>query len=141
MSHVRKYLRFYYPEFQRDYPDIYADDATFAAWMRLLVLSEQTWPANPELPRSVRPKALAILRDRGLVIVTGTAYQLKGFVAERTARSSAAAYAAAVRWQSGGNADAMPSTSTSTRTKAKQGVSGENGARPALRPVQPGETA
>lgn len=112
----RKYARFYYPEFIRDYPAVYADDAAFATWMRLLVIGEQMWPMPVELPRSVRPRALRLLIEAGLVATDGTNFALKGLDAERSRRRDTARNAAAQRWDSGRNADAVPSTSTSTST-------------------------
>lgn len=102
----RRFARFYYPEFKRDYPDIYADDRAFATWMRLLAGAEDAWPATPELPRSVKSAALRMLTDRGLVTVTGDHYELRGFVTERSRREENARNAAAKRWHSDGNANA-----------------------------------
>jgi hypothetical protein len=119
----RRYARFYYPEFIRDYPTVYHDDAAFAAWMRLLVVAEQMWPLSMELPRSVRPKALRVLVEAGLVATDGAQFALKGLDAERTRRRESGRKGAAVRWDSEGNANAsanaMPSPSTS---KAEQEI-------------------
>lgn len=108
----RTYARFYFPEFIRDYPHIYADDAAFAAWMRLFVTAEAMWPAYPELPRSVRQRVLAKLTSCGLITTDGRTYQVKGMDAERTKRRDSARNAAAMRWQSArtaeGHASAMP---------------------------------
>lgn len=113
----RRYARFYYAEFLRDYPAVYGDDAAFAAWMRLLVVAEQMWPLPMELPRSVRPRALRVLVGTGLVATDGTHFALKGLDAERTRRRDSGRKGAAVRWESDGNANApanaMPSPSTS----------------------------
>jgi hypothetical protein len=109
----RRYARFYYPEFIRDYPEVYADDAAFAAWMRLLVIAEQMWPMPAELPRSVRPRPLRTLVDAGLVSLTGVTFALKGHAAERQRRSDTGRNAAALRWDSERSANAVPSTSTS----------------------------
>ena len=117
MTVDRRYARFYYPEFIHDYPTVYSDDAAFAAWMRLLVVAEQMWPLSMELPRSVRPRALRLLVDAGLVATDGTYFALKGLDAERTRRRDAGRKGAAVRWDSDGNANAsanaMPSKSIS----------------------------
>lgn len=116
----RRYARFYYPEFIRDYPTVYRNDAAFATWLRLLVVAEQMWPMPAEIPRSVRSRPLAVLVDAGLVAVDGTSFRLKGHDAERSRRRDSARKGAAVRWDSHGNANAganaMPSTSTSTST-------------------------
>lgn len=107
MSHApRPYARFYFRDFQRDYPDVYADDAAFALFMRLLALSEAVWPGVPDLPRSARPRPLALLMEKGLVAMNGHGFTLKGFHAERTQRQARARDAAAMRWQSDSNADA-----------------------------------
>ena len=109
----RRYARFYYPEFIRDYPTVYSDDAAFATWMRLLVVAEQMWPLSMELPRSVKPRPLRVLVESGLVATDGTFFALKGLDAERTRRRDAGRKGAAVRWDSNGNANALPSPSTS----------------------------
>ena len=113
----RLYARFYYPEFLRDYPAVYDDDGAFAAWMRLLVVAEQMWPLPMELPRSVKPRALRVLVDAGLVATDGTHFLLKGHDSERTRRRDSGRKGAAVRWESEGNANAyanaMPSKSSS----------------------------
>jgi hypothetical protein len=103
---TRRFLRFYYPEFQRDYPAVYRDDAAFAAFIRLLALAETAWPATPELPRSIRPKPLRLLVENRLVKVAGHSFELRGFVKERTTRSENGRNAAAVRWDSDSSADA-----------------------------------
>lgn len=114
---TRIYARFYYPEFIRDYPTVYANDHAFACWMRLLVVAEQMWPMVPELPRSAKSSSLRVLVDAGLIATDGTSFAIKGHAQERGMRSGLARHAADVRWQSGRNADAhadaMPSTSTS----------------------------
>lgn len=96
---VRRYARFYYGEFIRDYPQVYGDDAAFASFMRLLSTAEAMYPASPELPRSVRPKGLRALVEAGLVTVTGVHYTMKGFKAERTQRSQSASQNATLRWE------------------------------------------
>lgn len=155
MSAIRKFARFYYPEFQRDYPDIYSDDAAFSAWMRLLVIAEQSWPAVPELPRSIRPKALRVLtaaRERGpLVAVHGHSFAIKGFAAERSRRHDAALAGALAKHGATAGADAPPngranggaSVVPSTKTSTKNENEGLNNAvdvgrrPPASGPVEP----
>jgi hypothetical protein len=117
----RRYARFYYPEFIRDYPSVYHDDAAFAAWMRLLVVAEQMWPLAMELPRSVRPRPLRVLVEAGLVATNGSEFALKGLDAERTRRRASGRIGAAVRWDSDGNANAsanaMPSKAQAEQSK------------------------
>ena len=103
---VRPYARFYYDDFIREYPAIYADDAAFAAWMRLLTLAEKLWPIAPEMPRHVKPGALRKLVDAGLVKVGGMTYRVRGLDAERSRRHHLAKSAADSRWSADGNADA-----------------------------------
>jgi hypothetical protein len=107
MTDVRRFARIYYQEFRRDYPEVYADDAAWCAWTRMLIASEEAWPAMPEMPRSVKSKGLRVLVDRGLVTITGTTFVLKGWVLERTKRAESGRTGAAVRWDSDGNANAM----------------------------------
>lgn len=104
----RTYARLYYPEFIRDYPDVWSDDRLLSAWLRLFIRAEQMWPLPVDLPRSVRPRSLAYLVERGLIVVTGETYVVKGMEAERTRRSNAGKAGAAKRWQSDGNANASP---------------------------------
>lgn len=114
----RHYIRVYHDDLQRDYPAIYADDACFATWMRLLVIADKMWPTCPEIPRSVRARPLGILVESGLVEIEGHYYRIRGHNAERQRRQDAARNAAAERWQNNGNAGStaqpMPSTSPST---------------------------
>jgi hypothetical protein len=105
-AEMRQFARIYYREFRRDYPDVYADDGAWCAWTRMLIASEEAWPAMPELPRSVKPKALRVLLDRGLVTVSGSTFVLKGWMDERTKRAESGRTGAAMRWDSDGNANA-----------------------------------
>lgn len=103
----RHFARFYYDDFIREFPEVYADDAAFAAWMRLLVRAEKDWPTVPELPRSIRPKALRVLVDAGLVTLCDAhCYRILGLDAERTRRQGAGRKGAAVRWDNERNANA-----------------------------------
>jgi hypothetical protein len=113
----RQYARVYYDDIQAEFPQVYADDALLATWVRLLVLAEKMWPTLPEIPRSVRIKTYQRLVEAGLVIPSGEhCYRIRGLDAERTRRRDAARIGAAERWDSERNAIAsaiaMPSTST-----------------------------
>ncbi len=106
-SPERPYVRVYHDDLRRDYPDVYGNDAALALWLRLLVLADKMWPILAELPRSVRKAPLTMLVERGLIRVDERgAYTVKGYNAERSKRQESARSAAAVRWQSGRNADA-----------------------------------
>jgi len=101
----RKYARFYYDDFIREFPAVYADDAAFAAWHRLLVIAEKMWPTPAELPRSVRPRALKTLVAAGLVLQCDQqCYRIRGLDAERSRRQGLARTAADARWNTDGNA-------------------------------------
>ena len=57
MPEDRKYVRVYYNDMIRDYPEVWADDAQLATWLRLLATADPMWPTPPELPRSVKARA------------------------------------------------------------------------------------
>jgi hypothetical protein len=106
------YARLYH-RFRAEFPSVYGDDAQLAAWVRLLMLADASWPTRPPLPRSVRPRPLRALVDAGLVILDDDAYTVLGLDAERTRRRNAGRTGAAVRWERERNANAsavaMPS--------------------------------
>jgi hypothetical protein len=109
----RKYVRVYYNDLIRDYPDVWADNDQLATWLRLLATADPMWPTPPELPRSVKPRVLGRLVDSSLVTtIADKRYRMKGLDAERTMRGDKARSAAAMRWHSkgtsDGNAEAMP---------------------------------
>lgn len=99
------YSRLYH-RFPEEFRAVYADDRALATWVRLLLQADASWPLRPPLPRSVKPKALGVLTEAGLVTVTGDTYCIRGLDAERTRRRDAARTGAAQRWQSDGNATA-----------------------------------
>jgi hypothetical protein len=109
----RKYVRVYYNDLIRDYPDVWADNDQLATWLRLLATADPMWPTPPELPRSVKPRVLGRLVDSSLVVTTADhRYRMKGLDAERDMRAQSARNAAAKRWHSEGiqtsDAGAMP---------------------------------
>lgn len=95
------YSRLYH-RFSREFPGIYADDAALAAWVRLLLVADASWPMHPPIPRSVNDAALNALIKAKLVLLDGDCYTVRGLDAERNRRSDAARNAAAMRWHSGG---------------------------------------
>ena len=109
----RPFVRVYHADLIRDYPDVWDNDAALAAWVRLLVSADGSWPAPAELPRAAKDKAVATLVSSGLVIPDSAhRFRIKGMDAERNARADAARNAAVKRWHSGrnaeGNAESMP---------------------------------
>lgn len=98
----RKFARFYYDDFLREYPEVYADDAAFAAWWRLLVAAEQSWPIPPDLPRSVKAKALTVLTTVGLIALGPRhTYAVLGHQKDRARRHGIAVSAANTRHANG----------------------------------------
>jgi len=105
----RKYVRVYYNDLIRDYPDVWSDNDQLATWLRLLATADPMWPTSPELPRTVRPKPLAALVAATLVeVVAAHRFRMKGMDAERSRRADAGRNAAAKRWHSDGIAHPLP---------------------------------
>lgn len=106
----RPFARLYYVDLRRDYPDVWKDNDTFATYARLLSLADATWPLVPEVPRSEkRPHVEKLIASSLVQMVSEFGYQIKGFDAERSARSDAASNAARIGWASRrAYADAMP---------------------------------
>lgn len=109
----RKYVRVYYNDLIRDYPDVWSDNDALATWLRMLATADPMWPTPPELPRSVKTRPLTTLTGCGLVARVGQdRFSLKGLDAERIKRQDAARNAAALRWHGKGiptpDATAMP---------------------------------
>lgn len=98
------YSRLYH-RFPSEFDAVWKDDHALATWTRLLLLADASWPMRPPVPRSVRPKPLAVLVDAGLVVVTGDCYTIRGLDAERTRRSDAGRSAVEVRWKNARNTD------------------------------------
>jgi hypothetical protein len=81
------------------FADIYGTDAHLAAWLRLLLIADQAWPASAQVPASVRRRSLAALVSCGLVESRpGGIYRVHGLDAERMRRSSVGDAGAAARW-------------------------------------------
>lgn len=125
------YSRLYY-KFPGEFPDVYADDAALAAWVRLLVLADASWPMRPPVPRSVRPSPLRKLVACGLVQLEGDSYRVLGLDKERSRRSAAAKHAADNRWGaqlgaernagriSDGIAESMPSRAEQSKDEQRR---------------------
>lgn len=94
----RRYARFYFPEFIRDYEEIYRNDAALSTWMRLLVIAEQMWPMAGFMPLGVSRRGLKMLVDAGLVTVTDLTFSIKGQQEERERRQESARQSATLRW-------------------------------------------
>lgn len=98
MSNVprRKFVRVYYVDLERDYPDIFFDPTALSTWLRLLVNADKVWPTIPQLPPAVRRSDLAKLKSSGLVCLQPNhRYVIKGYDTERAIRNANARKAAA----------------------------------------------
>jgi hypothetical protein len=95
-----RYSRLYW-RFRDEFRSVYADDAAYALWCRLLVEAEMSYPTTPSLPYGTKARALSILEAAGLVTVEdGGLYQLRGLEKERTRRAARGRAGAKGRWQS-----------------------------------------
>ena len=123
---ARRFARVYYDDMVRDHPDVWRDNELLSTWLRMLVACEKSWPSLAEIPRSARPRAVARLVEFGMVTVTDQHhFGLRGFTSDRAARQDTARTAAAKRWHSESNADAML-----IRERERERGKGEQGRRP-----------
>ena len=132
----RKYVRVYYNDLIRDYPEVWADNDLLATWLRLLSTADPMWPTPPEVPRSAKPSHLSKLVTSTLVEESMGRFRMKGLDAERTSRQDAARNAAAKRWHSEGiaptDASPMPKRIRAEQTKdepsnARESLPGDDG--------------
>ena len=134
MPDERKYVRVYYsiqddPKFDR----VRGSVALLGTWLRLLMAADAVWPASADLPRSLQSGHVRVLVDCGLVDeLPEHRFRIHGLDSERNARRNAASNAAAKRWHSDGNADAMPSKAEPRRaeTRLAEDVDSAEPARP-----------
>lgn len=85
---------------------IYNDNDALACWLRMLIVADAMHPASAPMPR--RNRAVTSLVAAGLVLERpGNRYTILGLDAERERRSARGRNAAAVRWHSVSNADAL----------------------------------
>lgn len=109
----RPFARVYYVDLQRDYPGIYRDNEALSTYVRMLSLADATWPVTPDVPRSEKAIHVKKLVDASLVtLIPPYGFAIKGFDAERNARSNAASNAARTRWgNAAGSAERNANTS------------------------------
>ena len=104
-----------------DFAGIYDDNDALAEWLRMLMTADAMWPTSAPMPR--RNRAVTSLIACGLVQERpGNRYTIRGLEAERERRSASARNAAAVRWHSKGNADAMPRRDETSKDKTSNGA-------------------
>lgn len=89
MTDDRKYVRVYYSIVDDDrFATVIDDEATLGTWLRLLMSADAVWPASADIPRWVKPDALARLVDAGIVeLVAGDRFRIHGLDNERERRS------------------------------------------------------
>jgi len=130
----RPFARIYYVDLARDYPDVWTDDASLAAYVRLLSMADTTWPVTPEIPRSVKRTMVERLIGSSLItVVPPYGYEVKGFNAERSARSDKASNAANARYA---RSSATGSASSSANGNAYARASRPDQTRPTPDPEQ-----
>jgi hypothetical protein len=118
----RPYSRIYHqivddPDFDR----VYGNRTALGAWLQMLLTADAMYPASAPMPP--RDPTVRLLIASGLIIERpGNRYSVKGLQAERERRSATARNAAAVRWHSKGNADAMPRRDETSRDKTSIGA-------------------
>lgn len=111
------------PRFERVWPT----DQVLAAWLRLLIEADASYPAPASIPRSCKPSPLAVLVDVGLVeLLPNDLYRIHGMATEREQRSEAGRVAglasAAQRLEKGllNGADHARPTSKEEKEKSKE---------------------
>ena len=82
------------------------DDRALALWLRLLLASDAAYPVRLPLPHSSKPLRKLIVARLVLPAPGGT-YRMRGLDDLRAERSKRGRDAAAVRWQSASNAEAL----------------------------------
>jgi hypothetical protein len=92
MSERQPYSRVYWsirqdPKFR----GIYSNDSHLAAWLRLLIAADATWPAPADVPANAKPASVKALAECGLVDLLGDGlFTIHGLQAERGRRQEAA---------------------------------------------------
>lgn len=82
-----EYVRVYYSIVTDEkFKTVYSDDHALAAWLRLLIGADATYPMPAPMPASVAKKALRVLTDAGLVTISGAHYRISGLDKERAHR-------------------------------------------------------
>lgn len=100
---------------------VYDNPSALGTWLQMLLIADAMWPASAPMPP--RNPTVRMLIACGLVIEKpANRYSLRGLQAEREHRSASGRNAAAVRWQSKGNADPMPRQAETSIDKTSNGA-------------------
>lgn len=87
----RPFVRVYFKDLKRDYPEVWFDPTCLSTWLRLLAQADEAWPAPAELPRAVRRADITVLERLGLVTLRDRGlYSMKGYDEERSQRTEKA---------------------------------------------------
>lgn len=91
MSERASYSRVYWSIVDDEkFAAIYDNDAHLAAWLRLLLIADQSHPASAHLPSNVRKASVKALADCALIDLSGSRYRIHGLDAERNRRRDSA---------------------------------------------------
>jgi hypothetical protein len=106
----RKYVRVYYSVVNDErFCDIYHDARHLGTWLQLLLVADAMYPADAPIPAYASRSSVRALVDAGLIEERPhSQYRVHGLASEREMRAQYGRNAAAMRWQSGRNADPMP---------------------------------
>ncbi len=103
------------------FAEVYGNAAAFGTWCQLLMIADALYPASAPLPR--KTYVVRLLLESGVIQERpGNRYVIRGLEGERERRSSSARNAAAMRWQSNGNAEPMPRRDETRRDETSIGA-------------------
>lgn len=105
MNDKRRFVRLYYDDLERDFPEVLFDPTCLATYSRLLMGADKAWPSLPALPHAIRRadlRMLTTLTDRdGRTLVTlesAGRYSVLGYAKDRGAREAHARKGGQARW-------------------------------------------
>jgi hypothetical protein len=108
-AYARLYLRLRDDE---KFAEVFSDDHHFAAYCRLLMNAEASWPASAHIPFGIRRSSIQKLELVGLVeLRPGHLYRIRGLDAERERRTAKASKASNARWNAPSNAPSIATAS------------------------------
>lgn len=125
------------------FADIFDNDAALAAYVRMLLVADQSYPHAGQVPAGCRPAAVKLLVSKGIVTMVGkNRFFIVALVKEREARSEQGKRAAQSRWDADAmhqhrlsNASAMPRASNADGMLVRERVR-ERGARVPVKQVR-----
>jgi hypothetical protein len=117
----RKYVRVYYSVVNDErFAEVYHDARHLGTWLQLLLVADAMYPADAPIPAYASRASVKALVDCGLIdLRPHSQYRVHGLASEREMRTHSARNAAAVRWQSGRNADPMPRRDETRRDESR----------------------